>query len=198
MGTRHLICVVKDDEYKIAQYGQWDGYPGGQGCGVLEFVSDPDNVFKLKSKLAAVRFLDHDGVDKEFIKDYDKNAPQWSNEPDNRSDEQKRWFSTYITRDLGADILSNVACSEDKEIILLNSLDFAKDSLFCEWAYVIDYDKMAFEVYEGFNKSPLDETERFYFDGACDDGYYPVKLVATFALGNLPSSDEFLATFKEG
>lgn len=29
MGTRHIIAVVADDEYKIAQYGQWDGYPSG-------------------------------------------------------------------------------------------------------------------------------------------------------------------------
>ena len=27
MGTRNLTCVFKDGEYKVAQYGQWDGYP---------------------------------------------------------------------------------------------------------------------------------------------------------------------------
>jgi len=37
MGTRHLICVVKGKEYIVAQYGQWDGYPTGQGIGVLNF-----------------------------------------------------------------------------------------------------------------------------------------------------------------
>ena len=30
MGTRHLIAVQLDGEYKIAQYGQWDGYPEGK------------------------------------------------------------------------------------------------------------------------------------------------------------------------
>jgi len=27
MGTRNLTCVMKDGQYKVAQYGQWDGYP---------------------------------------------------------------------------------------------------------------------------------------------------------------------------
>lgn len=31
MGTRHLICVYYKRRFAIAQYGQWDGYPGGQG-----------------------------------------------------------------------------------------------------------------------------------------------------------------------
>jgi len=31
MGTRHLICAKINNEYKLSQYGQWDGYPSGQG-----------------------------------------------------------------------------------------------------------------------------------------------------------------------
>lgn len=38
MGTRHLIAAVIDGEYKIAQYGQWDGDPEGQGLTVLDFL----------------------------------------------------------------------------------------------------------------------------------------------------------------
>ena len=41
MGTRHLICVVSDNQYRIAQYGQWDGYPEGQGAAILEFLKSP-------------------------------------------------------------------------------------------------------------------------------------------------------------
>ncbi|MHC5949058.1 hypothetical protein ACVXZ3_04645 [Providencia hangzhouensis] len=40
MGTRHLICVAKDGDYKVAQYGQWDGYPSGQGLTLLTFLRD--------------------------------------------------------------------------------------------------------------------------------------------------------------
>lgn len=31
MGTRNPTAVVLDGEYKLAQYGQWDGFPSGQG-----------------------------------------------------------------------------------------------------------------------------------------------------------------------
>lgn len=43
MGTRHLICVQHNNEYKVAKYGQWDGYPSGQGAGILEFLKGSFN-----------------------------------------------------------------------------------------------------------------------------------------------------------
>ena len=42
MGTRSLICVVKDKEYKLAQYNQWDGYQGNERANIQK------------------RFLEHD------------------------------------------------------------------------------------------------------------------------------------------
>ena len=55
-------------------------------------------------------------------------------------------------------------------------------------------------MYEGFNKQPLYESDRFYALQATkekDNEYYPVKLLATFDLNNLPSEEEFLAIDKE-
>src|SRR5574337_1233174 len=100
MGTRNLTAVMMNGEYKVAQYGQWDGYPEGQGKTILEFLSGDGNIEKLKSALQRVRFLDGDGRDKDFLAEYDKNCPEWSSDPDNRTPEQKRWFQTYVSRDL--------------------------------------------------------------------------------------------------
>ena len=35
MGTRNLTIVYYDGDYRVAQYGQWDGYPEGAGIEVL-------------------------------------------------------------------------------------------------------------------------------------------------------------------
>ena len=50
MGTRNLTIVISDDKRKIAQYGQWDGYPSGQGVTALKFLRKMD-MTKFKAAL---------------------------------------------------------------------------------------------------------------------------------------------------
>lgn len=188
MGTRHLIAVQYTNEYKVAQYGQWDGYPSGQGVDVLNFLT-PENIEKLKLSLSRCRFLDND-LDKEFIEDYDKRCAKWSNDPDNRTESQKNWFNNFVSRDLGAEVLTNIINYPDK-IILKNSIAFAQDSLFCEYCYVVDLDKNTFEVYEGFNKEVIND-ERFESPEQSEEGYQQVKLKKVYNLNNLPSKIQFL------
>ena len=51
MGTRNLITVTLNKKKVVAQYGQWDGYPEGQGKTVHEFLSKV-NLDKFKKQLA--------------------------------------------------------------------------------------------------------------------------------------------------
>jgi hypothetical protein len=48
MGTRHLIKVIYNKETKVAQYGQWDGYPDGQGLTILNFLDEEGNFIDLR------------------------------------------------------------------------------------------------------------------------------------------------------
>lgn len=87
MGTRHLTLVQHNNEMKVAQYGQWDGYPKGQGKTVLEFLHKA-NMDKFKKQLAKVRFTTNVEKDKKitapvcpgyepeitFVKDFGKYA----------------------------------------------------------------------------------------------------------------------------
>lgn len=158
MGTRNLTMVKYNNEMKVAQYGQWDGYPTGQGQTIIDFLLKKDNIENLKENLKKVRFIDSEGKDKNFIKEYQKNTPEWSNEPDNRTPEQKHWFETYCDRDLGANILFNISNSEDKEILLKNCEEFLEDGLMCEWAYTLDLDNNILIVYKS-----IKEVKRYNF-----------------------------------
>lgn len=68
MGTRHLIVAVKDGQTKLAQYGQWDGYPSGQGIDVLKFVSSKARLAKLSKQLDKIEFLTQEQLDAEYAK----------------------------------------------------------------------------------------------------------------------------------
>jgi hypothetical protein len=86
------------------------------------------------------------------------------------------------------------AAEGDELIWLNNSVGFAADSLFCEWAYLIDLDKNVLEVYQGFNTKPLDKGQRFS-DMSKDrenSEYYPIRMIKSYDLGNLPTLAEFV------
>ena len=197
MGTRNLTMVISNGETKIAQYGQWDGYPEGQGATALEFLLNSDmKVFK--SKLERCRFIENSKRKQTEMKNFLAkigSSNGWMN-----GDQAEKYHKKYpfLTRDNGAKILDMVYDDDtDKLIWLNNSEDFAADSLFCEWAYVIDLDKNTFEVYEGFNKTPLTKEDRF-FNLKGENDYEPIKMIKSYDLNNLPKSvNEFVSDIKE-
>jgi hypothetical protein len=156
MGTRNLTMVIdKEGVKKVAQYGQWDGYPSGVGLSILVFLKDSDLFSKMVENLKKTRFLDLEGVDKEFIEDYNRNAPEWSNEPDNRTKEQIKWFSTYCHRDLAEKVLINIANSDDKEIILMDRESTGRSGGWVEYSYIINLKEGSFGVYNHIDEEPL-------------------------------------------
>lgn len=179
MGTRHCIIVIKDKEPKIAQYGQFDGYPSGRGADILHFLKEYDlSIFS--QKLDSVRFISDDEV--ALVKQQCKS--------ENRFLEDNPEFN----RNTSAEILNLVY--EGTVRVLVDNSNFAQNSLFCEWCYVIDLDKKTFEVYKGFNTIPLTKKDRFYIKRATYGKYYPVKLVKTYKLNKLPKEVNFLEDLK--
>ncbi|MDR2223590.1 MAG: hypothetical protein LBE34_12800 [Flavobacteriaceae bacterium] len=156
MGTRSLTMVIdQDGQTKIAQYGQFDGYPSGVGVGVLKFLQDKELTILLKNKLSIVRFLDAKGKDKDFFENYNKNAPEWSSQPDNRTPEQIKWFESYIHRNICEEILTKVAESDDSEIILINNEQTAKEDGWVEWSYVINFKENTLNIHYHIDTPPI-------------------------------------------
>ena len=192
MGTRHLIAVQKDNEYKVAQYGQWDGYLSGQGDSILKFFNEND-LETFRNKVDNCFFGTQEQIDEAYAP-Y-TNGDGWMTME--QADAFKLTEFSHLSRDTGADIL-NVILKSNGPLMLIDQIDFAKDSLFCEYAYVIDLDKDILEVYQGFNTDPLPEGARFTGAAKDDGDYQAVKLAASFPLGNLPENfDELQAEMRK-
>jgi hypothetical protein len=208
-----------DGEYKVAQYCQWDGYPSGQGATILSFLNKEEQnpkeqkfigldkgyedvgpkygieglVFDPEKFKAAVRNCSF--ASEEDLKDMNESVgigrdQEWVN-----MEEAARFKAKFpqIDRDMGGWVLAFVQHTDG--CVLNDSIDFAADSLFCEWAYVVDLDRNTFEVHEGFNKRPSEGrfADMDYSPDHRDDKYFPVTLVAEWSLDDLPTEAEFLA-----
>jgi len=172
---------------KIAQYGQWDGYPSGNGFVILDFLRTQFNREKFLEGLAKCKL-----VTNEDMKDLYEELGIKSKDGFILIEDVDKFKKAHpsLDRDMGAKILEFIQMQKT-EWFHYPQQDFGLDSLFCEWAYVIDLDNDILEVYEGFNKEPVTEGNRW--SGAPDDrGYYPVKLVKTYSLSDLPSKEDFL------
>lgn len=184
MGTRNLTAVAIDNGYKVAQYCQWDGYPTGEGHTILEFFKTVDlDTFKRQVREKAF-YGTSDEIDAAYAKFISNNG--WMNTE--QAEAFKKSEYGYLSRDTGAKVLEVIYNASDS-VMLCDSIDFAKDSLFCEYAYVIDLNRDVLEIYAGFNTEPLEPSSRFYTDEPKDGEYYPVRLFKEYSLHDLP--DDF-------
>lgn len=190
MGTRNLTAVFMDGEYRVAQYGQWDGYPEGQGITCLNFLRDKMNEKRFREQLNNVHFGNEEELDKLFSEFGASASGSISVE---NYDRFKKAYPE-LHRDTASEILQMI---QDGNVrVLKNDLDFASDGLFCEWAYVIDLDTRRFEVYTGFHKEPLTEKDRFYFlKDKEENGYSGVHMVFSWSIDDLPTDEVFIKTF---
>lgn len=184
MGTRHLIAIYHEGRYALGQYGQWDGYPSGQGVSLLDALRKPGLMGKVKANLSRLYVPTPAQI---AVMDAELRA----------SGKSLAQFTPSMSRDTSSDIMEIIAGLDgDERLPVRNGIGFAGNSLFCEWAYVIDFDKRTFEVFKGFNHDPLPEGERFADPALTlekSDGYYPVRHVVTFSLDDLPGDDTFMS-----
>ncbi len=70
---------------------------------------------------------------------------------------------------------------------MIDNERFMQDSLFCEWAYVINLTDGVLEIYRGFQKTPQNNRYLmpFYFEG--DDDYFNVALLVAYPLDDIPN-----------
>lgn len=179
MGTRGLFGFVVDGEVKVT-YNHADSYPSGLGSDVLDWLKRAD----LDDAAARARQL-------ELVTDAVPPTPaqverlRQFHDPRVSTGSTTEWYS--LLRHTQGDPAAVLAAG-----VMLDGVAFAADSLFCEWAYVVDFDRQKLEVYRGFQTAPHADG-RFASDTPDRRGYYPIRLVAEFSFDDLPPDEEFVA-----
>lgn len=178
MGTRGAVGF-KLDQKEVIFYNHFDSYPDGLGQDVVDYVKSVSDWNEIRDQVVAFQ------------------AVKRGEKP---TQEQKAW-----ARKLGTVNLSVSEQSEDDfycltreaqgNISLQLALGFGElnneflfDSLFCEYAYIINLDTMELEFYEGFNQDR--NADGRYANGTNDEsegsGYVGVKLVGEAPLSDIP------------
>ena len=176
MGTRGATMVIQEEKVKVAQYGQWDHYPEGQGLTALEILRNTimkskESFEDFKEKVSKIEEIAEYSFEEKLEEvGIDSKKEYMTFEESDRFKEKY----PYLHRDCGAEVLKYVADGSATE--LKDDLYYAETGFDCEWCYAVNLDKETFEVYE--------------------DNYMPGNLKGSFDLNNLPTEEEFLNHFK--
>lgn len=173
MGTRGAIVLVADEQEKVI-YNHYDSYPNGLGEDVLNWLrSSLDTEQETRAAVIALRPVPKgDPAPEDIERHAETHDPNASTGTD--------WYSLlrHTQGDLAATLRAGLYEPADS---------FPLDSLFCEWAYVVDFDTRVFEVYRGFQQQPP-AAGRWVERDAPENGYHAVDRVIFWKFDELPES----------
>lgn len=183
VGTRGMVGFVIDGEVKAA-YNHFDSYPEGLGLNVLVYARmAAEDLPALADKARAMRLVTEDTpVTPEDVERYGHLS-------DAGVGEAGSWYS--LVRHAQGSLAAYLEAG-----LMLDCEDFPLDSLFCEWGYLLDLDTGTFEAYRGFQHHQ--HTKGRFAGGRLKDSsdYWPIALVASWPLADLPDNEAFIAAFK--
>lgn len=170
MGTRSSIGIHIDGKDKLT-YNQYDGYPTNMGVAVYTQVVDMIRELGWKKIASLSKKMKQVKSDKAFTeKQKEKYGHHWE-----QVSTGKDMYS--LLRGLQGDLYGMI-----KEGVMVGHNEFIHDSLFCEWAYILNVDEKTFEIYQGFQTSPPKDGR--YKDVPINDGYYACNLIHTIDLSH--------------
>lgn len=170
MGTRGAFGFTKNGVNKIT-YNHFDSYPTGLGFDIIEFIMK-NNIEKMNKIFNSITMVKHDDVP---TVDQLKTLEEYFG---SRIDIRK-------VKDMEDLIGTNQYITDFQKgfPFMLDNENFMGDSLFCEYAYIINLDDNTLEVYYGFNMIP--QNNRFSKFANQDEKYKEVVLVGKIKLNEL-------------
>ena len=182
MGTRALFGFRKDGVDK-AVYRHFDGYPEGLGS---EFVSmlKQVGIDRMNEYFDRIECVDVEVPPTKAQIEY-CNSMGWIDLSVSNCSTND-WYC--LLRDLQYMNAWKKAIEQDKLVFIDNYIDFIKDSLFCEYAYIYDFDKDVLEYYEGFQTHS--QLGNRYGIEPNRGGYFPCALKMILPKKFIEDSDE--------
>lgn len=208
MGTRGAYGFRLNGEDKIT-YNHFDSYPSGLGECILEDLKNFQKKYTKRYPKNPLSWIDSlkQKVSKIKLIKGDKNNPP---APPTEKDIKKlsKWANTNVSNQSITDWYCLMREMQGQLIAhaqtgyMIDGHEFLKDSLFCEYAYIVNLDDNTLEFYRGFNSKPngrgryaklMDERNNKKLEesrnqiGSTDDHiYYGVTFVRKYPLTELP------------
>ena len=169
MSTRGLFGFRKDGEDKVI-YNHFDSYPEGLGASMIEMLKRAD-MDKLSAHFNNIICADDDSEPTDDIIAQCKKLGLVNTNVSEKS--LKDWYC--LTRELQDPEKFRQVLESGEKFPIICEIDFIKDSLFCEYAYIFDLNTLVLEVYKGFQHRPQENNR--YGTEPNRDGYFPCELV---------------------
>tara|TARA_B100000927_G_C16441848_1_gene460130 strand:- start:566 stop:1168 length:603 start_codon:yes stop_codon:yes gene_type:complete len=196
MGTRNLTIILKNNEHKVAQYCQWDGYPDGQGLVAYNLLKG--NLAVIEQSLDKCRWITEEDLKDVMRHAHEEADEEWDGETEIISFNVSHAIQSlypHLQREHGALVLDTII-NAPEEILLRDGIDFAADDLFCEYIWIVDFDKRVFQglVPTKYLSYKAVENQESYLDTLDFD----TKMTKVFesSLDDLPATEhEFIESF---
>lgn len=169
MGTRGTSGFIYENKPKLS-YNHFDSYPSGLGREMLKLIVEINkkNFWdKLKQNAPKIKFLKEENINEEIIDKYKKYS--------NLNVSKQSYYDPYcLFREIqGSDWILEMINGDLEHFNFSNN--FIKDSLYCEYGYIINLDTMKLEFYDGSQHSS--QSGNIFGEEPNKNGYYPCKLV---------------------
>lgn len=178
MGTRGLYGFRKDGVDKLT-YNHFDSYPSYLGANIIRFIKNHSQE-QLNTLYNRIVLVKEDQKPTPEQKAFCVRAGLYNEAVSTRSIDDWYCLLRNLQGDMGA--YAKLLALEDMPIYMIDSHEFIKDSLFCEYAYIVNLDDNVLEFYVGFQTRP-DANNRYGVES--DEGYYPCKLIRRFPLEDI-------------
>lgn len=148
MSTRGLYGIRKKGVDKLT-YNHYDSYPDGLGRDIVEFCKK-NSIQDLNRLYDLIELIDKENPPTDKQREICKRSGYADFSVGFGSDND--WYC--LLRNLQGNIEGLQKAIDNNQYIFMNDdSDFIKDSLFCEYAYIINLDDNVIEIYVGFQKN---------------------------------------------